>query len=81
MVDTSIHPSPATLSAFHSGQLPTADQAEVERHIATCSTCLVALNALPETAMIRLARQAVLGASVSDETPFPDSPRRSPHVS
>jgi ribosomal protein S11 len=80
MLETSAHPPPATLLAFHSGHLTAAQQAEVERHLVSCSVCLDALKALPESAIIRLARQAMHRTTVTDATPFPDSPRRSPHV-
>jgi serine/threonine protein kinase len=53
------HPSLEQLAAFHLGQLAPAEQADIERHVAECTTCSQELEALPDDSLTRMLRAAV----------------------
>ncbi len=59
------HPRPDVLAAFGAGQLEETASAEIAAHLAQCSTCLSALEELPDDAFITRLRAS------SGETPEP----------
>src|SRR5436853_6399304 len=50
------HPSPEQLAAFDLGQLPAAESAQIERHVAECHVCCGHLEAVADDALVALLR-------------------------
>ena len=50
------HPSPDILQAFGLGQLNPLEQAEIERHIASCDACCQALQEVPDDTLVERLR-------------------------
>jgi serine/threonine protein kinase len=75
---TTSHPSAAQLAAFDRGDLRPAQWAEIERHLAGCSTCCDQLESLPDDPLVLFMRAAAkpagepggpLPADVADTVP------------
>ena len=52
------HPPHETLAAFGSGELPPAEAAAVETHIAECEECCETLNGLGNDTFVDLVRRS-----------------------
>jgi WD40 repeat protein len=63
------HPSAEQLPAFALGLLDPEQTAAVERHVAGCDSCCLALQAVPDDGLVRRLRQAA--STRSDGLPHP----------
>jgi serine/threonine-protein kinase len=73
-VRTAPHPTQETLAAFNHGTLPDEERAEVERHLAGCSSCCSDLAGLGEDRLVGLVRQAAADMQTTAMVDMPDVP-------
>lgn len=74
-VQSVVHPTAETLSAFNIGALADAERVAVESHIATCDACCSKLASLSEDRLVGLVRQAAVEMpATSAMLDVPDGP-------
>ncbi|MGL4423044.1 MAG: hypothetical protein ACRCZF_20440 [Gemmataceae bacterium] len=65
------HPTSAELLAFRQGRRTTNDVEALAVHLEGCTVCFQQFVAMPESPLEKLVRAAIMGVSVSDQTPLP----------
>lgn len=83
MPATTAHPSSAALLAYGQGRLDAGEMAQIETHLAECSTCCEALASTPDdTLLIRAREAATSGFRAREQTVSskPANPREIPQA-